>query len=503
LLYGSVAPLNRELTELSRHKEVSLSNNSKAAVYQSVLTKSEFDIFRQSLRDKTIDLATIFPELNDEFVVSAYRKVLQKTFGHGKAIVESFFTLPNLEEVLKSQTLIILKKSLEFLQSELGFDFENRYASRIGCFEIHNLHNWLESFQPFSINCVNTSPDPKDLSGLYDVEIERAEEVLKDSYRVHLICRNDSDEVFNGLIDLKAGDVANDKIFIEEEFSELEAWVFSNNGEIVHHEHNHYMMEISMGMGIQGRSVNIEDKLSDKAKSLKEKAPNGIATVTRTTTEHSNICYGKNRRIKSHYAMMQGLVTKCFPKNEKDRFFRKTLENEIGVISHLVKIIGDGHTRRAIIVDPFFSEESIIRLVTRISDSTLDLQVVTSWARIDPETGDPYKDKVKPIEKLTRRLEQTRNIINPNLNITNITWKNDQAFHDRYLIVYTVDGKIDAYLLSNSINNMAGNWPFCMSLLSPFVANEVALYAESLCEGRDITRDKDPDITFQWNKSAV
>ena len=54
------------------------------------------------------------------------------------------------------------------------------------------------------------------------------------------------------------------------------------------------------------------------------------------------------------------------------------------------------------------------------------------------------------------------------------------------------------YMLSNSINKMSGNWPFCMSKLEPAIARHVREYIEKLCEGKDNSREGDPNITYEW-----
>ncbi|MGH8138659.1 MAG: hypothetical protein ACREVV_10765 [Steroidobacteraceae bacterium] len=73
-----------------------------------------------------------------------------------------------------------------------------------------------------------------------------------------------------------------------------------------------------------------------------------------------------------------------------------------------------------------------------------------------------------------------------------------QAFHDRYLLLRSTAGLARVFLLSNSVNKLAANWPFCISLLSGTARAEAELYIEGLRQGKDVTGSTHPMINFQW-----
>ena len=79
----------------------------------------------------------------------------------------------------------------------------------------------------------------------------------------------------------------------------------------------------------------------------------------------------------------------------------------------------------------------------------------------------------------------------------------ERAFHDRYLLLYPHENPAKVFLLSNSINKLAGNWPFAMSLLAPDVSRQVQRYIEALCDGRDSARNKSLTISFKWPSDAT
>ena len=79
----------------------------------------------------------------------------------------------------------------------------------------------------------------------------------------------------------------------------------------------------------------------------------------------------------------------------------------------------------------------------------------------------------------------------------------DRAFHDRYLLIYPHEHPAKVFLLSNSINKLAGNWPFAMSLFAADVSREVQRYIEGLCNGRDEAKNKSLTISFRWPSNAA
>jgi len=493
-LYGSAVPVSSELKTFPM-ETVKISENEYIKIHQEIIISSTFYSFTDALDSNQIELKIVFQDINEEFKIVTKRMVLQASYGHGRNNVESYFTLPKIDKILRQNLYQSLPLILTTLKETLGFSFDNQYATRLGCFEIHHLNPWLEDNPPFSINLIKPNIDIKNISKP-SIEIKRKVQFSESLHYAHIICRHEDEEIFNQLIKLDKGQRKSSLITTPDDFGELEAWLFDDEGKIIHHELNYYLLGINLGMGIQGRTVNIADKLSKKEQTLGQK---NLSVVTRVTTQHSQVNYGDSNGTIAHYALMKRLVAECYPKQEKDRWFKKSIEDEIGVIHHFKKIIDNGFTNKAIIVDPFFSEESLIRLVTRFSQTNLDVCIVTSWAKIDPDTGIEFAEDKAPIEDLKSALEKTKHVINPNLKIINLQWKGEQAFHDRYLVLYPITGKPEAYLLSNSLNKMAGNWPFCMSLISPSVAYEVILYVAALTEGKDISREGDPDITFEWS----
>lgn len=299
-LYGSAAPIATDIKDFPK-EEVTVSDCGHIEVHQAIVTNYIFYSFTNALENNKIELRIVFQNIEEEFNIVTKRVMLQASYGHGINNVESYFTLPLIDETLGQDIYKILPCILNTLKETLGFPFDDLYASRLGCFEIHHLNPWLEDNPPFKINLIKPNLDIKDISKP-SIEVEINEGVSQSIYYAHIICRHEDEEIFNQLIKINKGQRKSPLITTPDDFGELEAWLFDDDGKIIHHELNHYILEINLGMGMQGRTVHIDDNLSEREQSLGQKS---LSTVTRTTTEHSTVRYDQSNGTKAHYALIK------------------------------------------------------------------------------------------------------------------------------------------------------------------------------------------------------
>ncbi len=149
------------------------------------------------------------------------------------------------------------------------------------------------------------------------------------------------------------------------------------------------------------------------------------------------------------------------------------------------------------LVDPWFGIDALQRFALRLQSVNVPVTILTSWSRTDPETNAPL-DVAHP----TEGLEEVQSFLNRNFAVINLIDGNEKAFHDRYLLLYPHEGPAKVFLLSNSLNKAAGDWPYCMSLLAQDVGREVRLYIEGLRRGEDIARSKALTLTSIWPPHA-
>jgi len=304
--------------------------------------------------------------------------------------------------------------------------------------------------------------------------------------------------IYNKLIPLVAGEEIKIVDELPEDASELECWVFDENGRLIYQEHCNYIASVGLNMSITGQKVILKDRLAERAGRVNKELGNKAAAVNSVRTDRSLIRPNHVEYEAFNDQMMQ-IQSDLFGTQGHDQWFGRSIECEIEVIKHLQSLVERGRAKKVIVVDPFFGAEALKRFVARIEESGLELVILTSLSDINPDTGDRFSKGSDPIEMLRDTIQNVKGIINCKLRLVNINrGSSKQAFHDRYLVVYPFDGLPAVYMLSNSINKMSGNWPFCMSKLDATVARKVREYIENLCNGVDSSRDADPNITYQW-----
>jgi hypothetical protein len=202
--------------------------------------------------------------------------------------------------------------------------------------------------------------------------------------------------------------------------------------------------------------------------------------------------------FRRYSAEMRAFLRRHRPPASDDRFFKRSIESEVGAIQHLNSLLGGGRVARAILVDPYFGASALGQIALRLTSRDVALTIVTSWTKINPDTGAGLEAGPDKTVELANALAQLRPFISIQLRLVNLADGNEPAFHDRYLLLYPHEAEPKVYLLSNSLNRIAGKWPFCMSVLADDIRPEVQAYIEGLAEGKDLTGCTSPQITFSW-----
>jgi len=145
--------------------------------------------------------------------------------------------------------------------------------------------------------------------------------------------------------------------------------------------------------------------------------------------------------------------------------------------------------KNVIIVDPFFSITAASKILARIPNRDIQIEVITSLCKTNPDNGEV--EEISQSQKLQEFLEKNTHILHPKLLIWNLTRGGKQVFHDRYLIRYHKNGKIDGFLLSNSLNSMGQFYPFVIAPMDYDVCLEVMEYLNEI---------RDSDVQKKKNK---
>jgi hypothetical protein len=464
-------------------------------VSRRLVSQDVFDILRNSLDADVVSFDALLQRSPPPAKVAAVRAVIQDCLGHTAARATLYYTLPDIVSLMGNIELA-LECVLSILQDELNLPFKDQYAARLGNFEIFDLHPWLDRPRPFLIE-VKRDPS-RERTGPQIMEICRTPAFACVAHIAHVVGRVSGDVVVDRLVTLPAGE-ARLPVPVPELLDQLDFRLFDADGAVVlHSEHSSFLNRIGFVLSPIGRQVTLNDDLSTRAKSEGGAVAAQASAVVSMSPQRSLIGAPAKGSWRKFAEDMEDLVSARLPKTSEDKWFARGIEGEVGAISHLNHLLNGGVIRSAVLVDPWFGAEAVNRFVLRLSSQNVHLTIVTSWSTIDPDTNEPLASESDPTKKLASALRHVQPFLNPKLTLVNLVDGEGQAFHDRYLLLYPHEGMAKVFLLSNSINKMAGNWPFSMSLFAPDVSREVQRYIEGLCDGNDIARGRPLTQTFRW-----
>jgi hypothetical protein len=390
--------------------------------------------------------------------------------------------------------------ALSVLEDKLGLPFMTSYATRLGNFEVFELHPWLDQPQPFVIECVSR---PSLVSnGCETWEIARTPAFAESHHFGHFVGEVAGDVVVDQLITLAPGRLRT-PIVSPEPLDHYTFRLFDASGvSLLHTEQHHMLNRIGINLSPQHRQLTIEDELSRRAKNHSSALGTSAGTVGAYTSQRSIIGAPPADSWRRFADEMHSWIATHTPPPSEDRWFRRGIEGEVGAVTHLAELMSGANVRAAVLVDPWFGEDALRRLVLRLGSRDLHLTIVTSWATVDPDTNLPLGAHRQPMEKLEETLNRLQPLINPRLAVINVLDGRERAFHDRYLLLYPHETTPKVFLLSNSINKASYKWPFVVSQLSRDVGCEVQRYIEGLLQGNDVARGRVLTIGFRWPDNA-
>ena len=466
-------------------------------VAQTVVTASEAANLLElvAARSDIIELKAFFVEAPTLKLI-AYRQVICEAFGHSAAHADCGYALSAPEDLLlqpeDTETL------LGHCTSQLGLQFRSTHAIHLGGFDVFHLDSWLDGPNLFGSSVV------KDVEGDAPNLVRIWRDDLSDQRQVvHLRAMADDEILHEGAHFLSGGDRYID-VKIADVIDAYELSIFDDpQGTLRYKESTTMMREVAFSMRTATRTVIHRDRLQAKAASRGGSLHDRAASTTTTHTSRSSVNFDSSG-FRRHRIALKARLNEHVPPPSRDRWFPRTFELGLGVIDHLNKLLDAGQIHEAVIVDPFFGEDALQTVATRLTQADVRLTIVASWGKADPDSGARFEGSVTSARNFAQRrltpvFEKISPLIGIQLQFVNVIDSDGSpAFHDRYLLLSSHDGSSDVYLLSNSLNNLATKWPFCLSLLTGMAGIQAKRYIEGLVQGHDITTSTNPQINFQW-----
>ena len=459
--------------------------NENLTVFQALLDSAEVLDTKQALVDSSVLDLTQYEGPRVDLDQGGYR--LDDGFGKNSIPVETYLSV-NFPELSDEQWL----GAFELLEQALGIRF--RYApAKLGTFEVFkdlraDLSKPLLGFNAGHVedNDFENYPDKFNL-----IKFGNFTEQLN----VHIQLKLGDDLVYSKLLKLSSN---RQEEFSASPFNSYSMSVFDDQGSLVQFEEHHLITRISFNMSPMQDTLLIDDSLTRSARGVSQEVGEQASIVKPRSTQRSVV--GVNvTKYETHKLRNSALVDRLFSRSESDRWFPRGVTEEVGVIQHLNKLLDGGQVKSAVIVDPFFGIDTLKRVITRLESVDVNLTIVTSLCLIDPETNCA---KTRLVEELNQTLIELRDLGVPrccrNLQVVNMTDGNTQAFHDRYLCLSNHEGHREIYLMSNSLNKMAGNWPFCLTKIDAPTTQQILPYIDGLARGEDVSGATSSEVNYRW-----
>lgn len=487
LVYALLAPSGEAEVPLET-VDVALGPGKVLFIRQGVISATAGRAVLERLEAGTIDLRPAGLQIAST-QVRARRETLDLVLGDPAATLTAHYGLPDVGALAKAAGG--LSGLLQILEEHLGLPFRERLKAHLGNLDVVTFGN----DPPEPAIATDVEPAPRRLI------VRRRAPWSGARQWAHLHARNRDESLEDVLFELPAGeDIVEHPL--PPDVGSFAVRIFpAAGGRRIFWESATLVRRIDVNGRVRASELRVQDPLTSRMasapKEVRQRAEmrSGYGSF-RTRSE------ADDGRIDAQLDAIAALLGGEAP-DSVDRFFERTLVDEIGVIEHLNALMDGGRLRRAVLVDPFFGEEAFSRLVMRLESHDLELVVVTSWAAKHPDTaerlpGDSQQALDNNVRRLRALLDRVRPLVPPRLTVRNLVHGSEQAFHDRYLLLEAHEGGDTIYLLSNSINNMAANWPFCMAAIGGRAGERAAAYVKGLAAGEDITAEAQPVTNFLW-----
>ncbi len=487
LAYALLAPVSGTPGQLCVD-QVSLAGDARLSIYHGVIGDEARSAILKRLAAGSIDLSpagvpmTLVP-------VKSWRETLEVMLGDPAASVTAHHSLP--DPAMLAAAAGGLDGLLGKLEEHLGLPFREHYRLHLGALDVVTFGN----DPPEAAIATGIEGDPPRLV------VRRRPPLADVDQWLHLTARIHDETLEDILLPLPA----NTEIVehpVTPDVGSFDVRIFpAAGGRRQFVERANLVRRVDINGRMTGQEVRLDDPLTTRLAS----APRAVREHAAQRTGYSSFSSETQINDGQIDAQLEKLAAQLAAEAPGcvDRFFDRTLADEVGVIDHLNALLDGGRIRRAVIVDPFFGEAAFLRLVMRLESHDLDLAVVTSWGVTDSDTAErlPLAASValdENVRRLRALMDRVRPLIAPRLSVRNLVSGADAAFHDRYLLLHPRVGRPTIYLLSNSINNMAANWPFCMTAIGGPAGERAAAYVEGLAAGQDITGGVQPLTNFLW-----
>lgn len=493
-LYGCACKTEKT-AGFNRNTTIELPSKSKLKIAQLTVESDRALSVLGLLEDGEINLNSL-GDAAPTAPVYAEQRIVAKALGNSVTGIRCYIGQAAPEVLLPDvKDIPIILKALD---EELDFDFRKKFVHHIGGFDVMNHPSWPENDKPVTITIFNANEHETENT----IVIGRRND-HQAMLHVHVIASNASgDVIVNRLITMPKGRPEH-RMATSQPVYGCKISFFGEDGEAVYEYDEKFIRTLNFNMTAVMKTLQIKDKLTQRAKGKgtdQVRRASHASRVARTTSKIE----ADPAPVADRRAAMLNHVEAAFLGLSKDRWFPKTFDSELGVISYFNELLADPRIIAATFIDPYVNAETIARLL-RLNCTHMTLTVLMSWTITNADTGNMQDEKETraDLARLKKVLDHVRPYMSCDFRVRNIVGTDGkQAFHDRYLMTRSKEGETKVYLLSNSLNAMAKNWPFCLSTLSGPAKSDAAKYIQELQDDK-IAQETQATTTFIWPEAIA
>jgi hypothetical protein len=257
--------------------------------------------------------------------------------------------------------------------------------------------------------------------------------------------------------------------------------IWDSNGKLVYQFYMEFILNVSMNIWTTGERV-VKDNWTSKLRKSSQRLADRIDKIEQiqmiSNFQNSAISnespfwylsYQQGKRLFSYY---DKTTRGCFVPKVADK------SGEIDSFIKVREYIEADGLKGVVLADPYFTSESIEKLLIRIGNTQAKVKIITSIPLKETEKN----DNVSSLMEFTNCLKKNVSLIYRNCEIINVYRGENRAFHDRYLIRYHENDMIDGFMLSNSLNSAGQHFPFAVAPLENLVLLAVEEYLNRICD---------------------
>jgi hypothetical protein len=401
------------------------------------------------------------------------------------------------DHVGEAQTTAALIKLIDWIEEQAGLPGFLKDRPRIGLIDFLSRRQTGLAADGLMFHVSLDPPNFRERTPLNKVHIKRHAADITRGFHLHIVIQNFDDVIRDSLLHIAPGQ-AEITIEAPTHVTDVELSAFGDNGEIVDFVSGSFTQGMSFGVSAIGSSDVLPPVYSGSPASPDlEKRPRLTSIATQNSPfKHYSGGFDAMRHNFDRLRLQIGDPASA----RANIWFGSGGDNQLAAIRWIKARLEQPGTVQGFLMDPFLGRDALERVVLRQGNQGIALKILVSPSKSGLAAASRDPDPLgKYLTDLVETAARWSSQLCGEVSMYHIKRGEgtSQAFHDRYLCTLDQAGTPTVYLLSNSLNKAAGDWPFCICELDRANSRLIYAYIQALMEGRDRGRDVEAKLIWE------